>query len=259
MLGAIAGDVVGSVYEGTGFKSRDFPLFTTRSTFTDDTVLTIAVASAILDGRNYDDALRDFANRYAGRGYGWRFYQWVHRPTMGPYKSWGNGSAMRVSPVAWAFDSVETVLSEARKSAAVTHNHRHGIRGAQATALAVFLARTGAGKDEIRHEIARRFKYRLSLSVDQIRPGYHPDVSCRGSVPESIVSFLDAGSYEETLRNAISLGGDADTMACIAGGIAEAHYGGLPEVIEQGVRERLPEEFIGILDRFRKRFPAASS
>jgi len=254
MLGAIAGDVIGSVYEGTGFKDREFPLFSERSTFTDDTVLTIAVASAILDRRDYDDALRDFANRYAGRGYGWRFYQWVHRPTMGPYKSWGNGSAMRVSPVAWAFDSVEEVLHEAERSAAVTHNHRHGIRGAQATALAVYLARKGVGKNVIRTEISRRFKYRLTLSVDQIRPGYRPDVTCRGSVPESIISFLDAGSYEETLRNAISLGGDADTTACIAGGIAEAHYGGVPEAIEQSVRARLPDEFIDVLDRFRKRF-----
>jgi ADP-ribosylglycohydrolase len=254
MLGAIAGDIIGSPYEGTGFKSLNFPLFTTHSTFTDDTVLTIAVASAILDGRDYDDALRDFANRYAGRGYGWRFHQWVHRPTMGPYRSWGNGSAMRVSPVGWAFDSVEAVLNEARKSAEVTHNHRHGIRGAQATALAIFLARTKASKDQIRDEIARRFKYKLSLSIEQIRPGYKPTVSCRGSVPESIISFLDAESYEEALRNAISLGGDADTMACIAGGIAEAYYGGIPEDIGRDVESRLPDEFTGIITRFRERF-----
>lgn len=254
MLGAIAGDVIGSVFEAAGAKSVDFPLLSPGCTFTDDTVLTVAVAAAILDSRDYADALRDFANRYPGRGYGWRFLQWVHRPTMGPYKSWGNGAAMRVSAIGWAFESVDKVLEEARNSASVTHNHRDGIRGAQATALGIFLARKGADKDMIRKEISARFRYDLSRWVEGIRPGYEFDVSSKGSVPESIICFLDSTDFEGAVRNAISLGGDADTMACIAGGIAEAFYGHVPDEVERDVRERLPPELLDVLDRFREKF-----
>jgi ADP-ribosylglycohydrolase len=254
MLGAIAGDIIGSVYEGSLMKSRDFPLFSEHCDFTDDTVLTVAVAEAILDHRDYDDALREFANRYPGRGYGWKFMQWAHSPWKGPYKSWGNGSAMRVCPVGWAFESVDQVLEEARRSAAVTHDHREGIRGAQATALAVFLARKGQDKETIRREVAHRCRYDLDRTVEAIRPGYEPSISCQRSVPESIIAFLDAEDFEGALRNAISLGGDADTMACIAGGIAEAFHGGVPDDIVRFCRARLPEHLLGIVDRFRAAF-----
>jgi ADP-ribosylglycohydrolase len=160
----------------------------------------------------------------------------------------------RASPVGWGFDSIEEVLGEARKSAAVTHNHRDGIRGAQATALAIFLARRRAGKEEIRKEIARRFHYNRTRSVEKIRPAYEFDVRCSGSVPESIICFLDSGTYESTVRNAISLGGDADTMACIAGWIAEAHHGQVPRDAKDGTLARLPGEFLDILNRFRGSF-----
>jgi len=254
MLGAIAGDIIGSPYEGTGEKLSEFPLLSTMCTFTDDTVLTVAVAEAILDGRDFADALREYANRYPGRGYGWKFIQWAHAPTRGPYHSWGNGSAMRVSPVGWAYESVEAVLEQARRSAAVTHNHPHGIHGAQATALALFMARKQAGKQEIRSEIVRRFGYDLGRSVEAIRHGYQMSVSCQGSVPESIIAFLDADSYENSLRNAISLGGDADTMACIAGGIAEAFHGKLPAEVARFCRERLPQPLLHVVDRFRETY-----
>jgi ADP-ribosylglycohydrolase len=254
MLGAIAGDIIGSVFEWNSRKDLDFPLFSAESVFTDDTVLTVAVAEAILDRRDYADALREFGNRYPGRGYGFRMHRWIRHPTMGPYHSWGNGSAMRVCPVGFAFDTEAEVLEEARRSAAVTHNHPDGIRGAQATALAVLLGRKGAGRTEIRSTIVRRFGYDLGRTVGEIRPGYDFDVSCAGSVPESLVCCLEAENFEGAVRNAISLGGDADTMACIAGGVAEACYGPLPEEIVREVRDRLPDEFLGILDRFRLKY-----
>ncbi|HEX2455644.1 MAG TPA: ADP-ribosylglycohydrolase family protein [Vicinamibacterales bacterium] len=172
-----------------------------------------------------------------------------------PYNSWGNGSAMRVAPVGFAFDSVEDVLDEAERSAAVTHNHLEGIKGAQATALAVFLARSGASKDEIREDLAQRFGYNLHRTVDQIRPDYQWDVSCQGSVPEAIVACLDSCDVEDAIRLAVSLGGDADTQAAIAGGIAEAFYGRVPETIVDAVLERLPPRFIEVIDAFRQAYP----
>lgn len=254
MLGAIAGDIIGSVFEGSGFKDTDFPLFSARSTFTDDTVLTVAVAAVLLEGGDYASTLRRYGRKYPDRGYGGSFYQWLHDDSLGPYNSWGNGSAMRVSAVGYAADTLEEVLSEAQRSAAVTHNHPQGVRGAQATALAVFLARRGASKSELRHELGARFGYDLDRSVDQIRPGYTFDVSCQGSVPEAIICFLDSSDLESAIRLAVSLGGDADTMACIAGGVAEAFYGGVPDVIEAEVRNRLPEDLLDIIDRFLAQF-----
>ena len=254
MLGAIAGDIIGSVFEGSGRKDVDFSLFSSRATFTDDTVLTIAVAAVQLDGGDYASALRRYGRMHPHRGYGGSFYEWLHDDSREAYNSWGNGSAMRVSPVGFAAKRVEDVLSEAQRSAVVTHNHPEGVRGAQATAFAVFLARHGASKSEMRRELTERFGYNLDLSVDEIRPDYAFDVSCQGSVPESIICFLDSSNLEDAIRLAVSLGGDADTMACIAGGIAEAFYGGVPDVIETEVRNRLPEDLLDIVDRFRVRF-----
>lgn len=250
MLGAIAGDVIGSVFERRPIKTTDFPLFTPHSRFTDDSVLTVAVASAILQGGDYGAAIKSFGRRYPNAGYGGSFYRWLLTEESRPYNSWGNGSAMRVSPVGWAFDSLEDVLAEAAKSAAVTHNHPEGIKGAQATAVAIFLARHGASKLEIRTEISRRFGYDLERTAAEIRPSYHFDVSCQGSVPESIIAFLDADSVENAIRLAISLGGDTDTMACIAGGIAQAFYGEIAPDMEAEVRQRLPDEFLPIIDAF---------
>ena len=258
MLGAIAGDIIGSPYEGLGSKEYDFPLFSPRSCFTDDTVLTVAVATAILDRLEYAHTLRDFGNRYPRRGYGGYFVGWLADPSKGPYNSWGNGSAMRVTPVGYAFELVDQVLSEAKSSADVTHNHSEGIRGAQATALAVFLARKGSAKEELRREISKRFGYNMNRTVEEIKRSYTFDISCQGSVPESIICFLDSQDFESAVRNAVSLGGDTDTMACIAGGIAEAYYGELPSEVTREVKARLPHEFLETVSRFETRFRVAN-
>src|SRR5215472_9890097 len=254
MLGAIAGDIIGSVFEGSGLKVKEFPLFSSKNAYTDDTVLTVAIAAAILGRGDYGNWLREFAKRHPGRGYGGYFHQWLIDDSRGPYNSWGNGSAMRVSPIGWAFDSVEKVLVEAERSAEVTHNHPEGIRGAQAVALAVFLARRGEKKTAIRQEITERFGYDLRRTADEIRSGYSFDVSCQGSVPESIICFLDSENFESSVRLAISLGGDADTMACITGAISEAHYGGIPESLELSVRNFLAQDLLEIVDRFRYKY-----
>lgn len=257
MLGAIAGDIVGSVYEAAPTKSVDFPLFSISSRFTDDTVLTVAVAHAILEGRDYAHALRKFGRRYPNAGYGSSFIQWLQRQDLGPYDSWGNGAAMRVSPVGFAFDNIDQVLHEARRSAAVSHSHSEGIKGAQATALAILLARQGESKDAICSEISDRFGYSLDRSLDEIRPDYRFDVSCQGSVPESIIAFLESHDLEDAIRKAISLGGDSDTMACIAGGIAEAYYKEVPAAIQTGVFERLPYDLAQIVKRFYRVYGAS--
>lgn len=250
MFGAIAGDVIGSVYERRGIKSTDFPLFSSRSTFTDDTVLSVAVAYSILQGVDYGTALKTFGQKYPQAGYGGTFYQWVHSENSQPYHSWGNGSAMRVSPVGMAFDSLTDVLVEAEKSAAVTHNHPEGIKGAQATALAVFLARKGYDKTAIKQEISQRFDYDLNQTLAEIRPTYHFDVSCQGSVPQAITAFLEADDVEDAIRKAISLGGDSDTLACIAGSMAHAFYQDISSEIVNQVRQRVPQELLLIVDEF---------
>jgi ADP-ribosylglycohydrolase len=254
MLGAIAGDVVGSLFEFCPTKREDFALFHIMSKFTDDTVLTVAVAAAIMGDGNYAAKIQDFAARYPGRGYGGMFTKWVTQQSPRPYNSFGNGSAMRVSAVGFAFDDEDTVLLEARKSAECTHNHPEGIKGAQATALAIMRARKGASKSDIRDEIEQRFGYELNHKLSSFQPIYQFDVTCQGSVPEAIICFLESDSYEDTIRKAVSLGGDADTQACIAGGIAEAFYKEIPSSIEDEVRKRLNPEFVEIMDQFYERY-----
>lgn len=253
MLGAIAGDIIGSVYEHRGLKSTDFPLFATDCRFTDDSVLTLAVAEALLGDHDFATHLKDFYFRYPQAGYGGSFIRWAATDGQTPYGSWGNGSAMRVSPVAWAFEDPEEVLATAAASAAVTHDHEEGIRGAQAVALAVFLARKGAEKAEIREQLESRFGYDLQRSIDAIRPDYAFDVSCQGSVPESIIAFLEGDGFEPVVRLAISLGGDADTQACIAGSIAEARAG-IPDDIRDDTLARLDPFLLDVYERFRDRF-----
>lgn len=257
MLGAIAGDVIGSVHEHAATKTKDFPLFTPASRFTDDSVLTVAVADCLLRAGDYVDTFHEYFGGYPHAGYGATFSSWARKRRRDPYQSWGNGSAMRVSPVAYAAGSLDAVLAEAKRSAAVTHDHPEGIRGAQATAAAIFLARSGTSKAGIREHIERSFGYRLDVSVDELRPGYRFDVSCQGSVPQSIVAFLDSTSFEDAIRNAISLGGDADTMACIAGAIAEAFYGGVPDEIAGPTLRALDASLRGVVDRFRSTFGGA--
>ncbi len=259
MIGAVAGDVIGSVHEGAGTKSKDFPLFEEYSRFTDDTVLTVAVAQQLLAGGasaggGYTLRLQEFFHLYPQAGFGGSFIGWALDRRREPYNSWGNGSAMRVSPVGWAFDDLEQVLAEAQRSAEVTHNHPEGIRGAQATAAAIFLARKGNSKVAIKEYVENQFGYDLNPRLDDIRERYCFDVSCQGSVPQSIISFLESVDYEDAIRNAISLGGDADTMACIAGGIAEAFYGGVPEEIIEGTMSRLDDRLRRVVREFRERF-----
>ena len=252
MLGAMIGDIVGSVYEWHNIKTTDFEFFKPNCTFTDDTVLTAATAQALLTDGDYARAYQDFSRRYPGRGYGGRYAQWIWAEDPQPYYSWGNGSAMRVSPVGFAFDTVEEVLAEAKRSAAVTHNHPEGIKGAQATALAVLLARQGADQAAIRDEISGRFGYDLSRTLDDIRPSYQFNESCQQTVPEAITAFLESTDFENAIRQAISLGGDSDTLANITGGIAEAFYG-IPEEIAEKGKTYLPNEFLGIVEDFGKR------
>jgi len=250
MIGAIAGDIIGSVYEASPIKTKDFPLFDPRCRFTDDSVLSIAVANAILEGRSYLEAIRDIGSKYPYAGYGGYFMGWLLTNNPKPYNSWGNGSAMRVSPVGFAFDTIEDVLDEARRSAEISHNHPEGIKGAQATALAVFLARTTKDRANVMREVQDRFGYDLASALDSIRPKYSFDVSCQGTVPPAIIAFLESTSYEDAIRNAISLGGDSDTLACITGGIAGAYYGSVPDFISEKVNQILTKDLWEITKKF---------
>ncbi|MBN2264306.1 MAG: ADP-ribosylglycohydrolase family protein, partial [Candidatus Aminicenantes bacterium] len=206
---------------------------------------------------DYGRAVLEFGRRFPDAGYGGFFRGWLGSADPKPYNSWGNGSAMRVSPVGFAFDTVEDVLREARRSAEITHNHPEGVKGAQAAALAVFLARTEWDKDLIRAEIGDRFGYNLGRTVVEIRPDYGFDESCQRTVPEAIVAFLDSFSYEDAIRNAISLGGDSDTLACITGGIAEAFYGPIPDVIMGQVKGILPADLWGVAEAFCTKYLSA--
>lgn len=266
MLGAIAGDIIGSPYEfnRNNIKTTDFPLFSERSRFTDDTVITLAVAQAIMrtipergavpDKNAFAeaviDSMHEMGHMYPKAGYGQKFALWLSHKSREPYGSLGNGSAMRVSPVAWAFNDLETVELFAALSAVVTHNHPEGVKGAQAVASAICLALCGNTKELIRDYITDRYGYDLTRTLDEIRPSYKFDATCPGSVPEAITAFLEGESYEDTIRKAVSIGGDSDTIACIAGGIAEAFYGVLPENIMRGVLLILDDRLRGIFEEW---------
>ncbi len=253
MLGAIVGDIVGSIYEHENHRSKEFPLFKDGSRFTDDSVLTCATAAALVDGDDYSDVYRKLGLHYPGAGYGARFMHWLMDDSMGPYDSYGNGSAMRVSPVGWAFDSEEEVLNAAKASAEVTHNHPEGIKGAQATALAIFRARNGQSQEDIASEMAERFGYDISKTVDELRDTYKFSVSCQGTVPEAIRCYIEASDFEDAIRNAISIGGDSDTLAAITGSIAEATFGVPNDTAEEAI-SRLDEPLIAILVRFCEKY-----
>ena len=250
MIGAIAGDMVGSVYEWHNIKTKEFPLFTDRCFFTDDSILTIALADTILTGTPYIENLKTFYRWYPDGGYGGSFHEWAQSKHSEPYNSWGNGAAMRISPVGYAFDDLDTVLRKAEEFTALTHNHPEGIKGGQSVAASIFLARTGKTKEEIRHYIEARFGYDLSRHVDDIRPTYTFDESSQGTVPQAIRAFLDSTDFEDAIRTAISLGGDSDTLACITGGIAQSFYGGVPPGIQKAVYSILDERLGTITQRF---------
>ena len=260
MYGAILGDIIGSPYEfDAGEKTKKFPLFSENSVWTDDTVMTIAVADAFLTAgldapedqlkKQLVKFLRHYGKLFPKAGYGLRFWKWLHSWRPKPYNSFGNGSAMRVSSVAWLYNDLESVRKAARISAEVTHNHPEGIKGAEATATAIFLARTGRSKDEIKSYITNEFGYDLSLTCDEIRPNYHHVQTCQETVPEAITAFLEGESFEDVIRTAVSLGGDCDTVAAIAGSIAEGFYG-VPEELKNICRNRLAVELQWVLDKF---------
>lgn len=267
MLGALIGDTIGSVYEFHNIKTTEFPLFSSKSTFTDDSVMTMAVAEWLLKGKertmdDLEDAMVSLARRFPNRGYGGGFYRWLFFPNelrsydgqrsdglRHPYGSFGNGSAMRVSAVGWFFDTLEETEFWAKKSAEITHNHPEGIKGAQATAAAIYMARMGSTKEDIREYIVSRYGYDLSRTCDEIRPTYRFNETCQGTVPQAIVAFLESTDFESCIRLGVSLGGDTDTLCAIAGAIAEAFYGSIPEQIVKHEWELLPEVFHVILRR----------
>ena len=249
MIGAIAGDIIGSIYEAVPIKTKDFPLFGAGVTFTDDTVCTVAIADALLSGGDCARHLRAHVRRYPGRGYGGMFARWAHDPDMPAYGSWGNGAAMRVSAVAHLAAEEAEALATAARTAEVSHDHPDAIAGAQATVLAAWLARRGLAPDAIRTEIESRFGYDLGQSVAHIRASYAFEISCKGTVPPAIACALEADGYEDAIRNAISLGGDSDTLACITGGIAEALHG-LPAEIAEQARGYLDADLLRVVERF---------
>lgn len=257
IIGAIAGDIIGSTREFNSIKTKDFELFERTSIFTDDTVMTLAIANWLCIDKSSRQVLIDqlqyWGNSYPYAGYGGMFRRWLKEDNPEPYGSWANGSAMRVSPIAWACDSLKEVQNLAKMSADVTHNHPEGVKGALATADAVFLARTGKNKSEIKSHIENHYGYDLNRKLDEIRPDYKFDVSCRGSVPEAIICFLESEDYEDAIRNAVSLGGDADTQAAIAGGIAAAFYE-VPEDICENSMVLLSDDLLDVLLEFEKKF-----
>lgn len=254
MLGSIIGDIIGSTYEFDNAGEYDFDPFPEGSVFTDDTVLTIAVADAILQKKPYGEFIREYGNRYAQRGYGGMFARWLMQPDMGPYNSFGNGSAMRVSPVGWAFESIDETLTEAVRSAECTHNHPEGVKGAQSVAAAIFMSRKGAKKQEIKEFTETRFGYNLERTLSAIRPGYSFNETCQRTVPEAITCFLESENFEDAIRKAIWLGGDSDTLACITGGIAEAFYGDIPDSWVSAALDLLPSELREVRQIFTKQY-----
>lgn len=254
MIGAIAGDIIGSLYESSPIKTEEFQLFHPYSRFTDDAVMTIAVAESILMNISYAQNMQKWGRKYPNAGYGISFYHWIFDDDPKPYNSWGNGAAMKVSPIGFAFNNLEEAKAAAERSVIASHGHPEGIKGAKAVATAVYLARHFKDKSKIRDLIEWEYGYDLHRSLDNIRPAYSYDVSCQGSVPEAIIAFLESNSYEDAVRKAVSLGGDSDTQACIAGGIAEAFYNGVPQEIVNEARKRLPEEMLKVIDNFYLRF-----
>jgi len=249
MKGSLLGDIIGSSYEFRNTKDYNFKLFTHNSKFTDDTVLTIATMDVLLEKFSFNVAYKRWFRKYPNSGFAPRFREWGRSDTTLPYNSWGNGSAMRVSPIALWYDTLEQTLAVAKQSAMCTHNHPEGVKGAQATAAVIFMARQKASKEEIRNYIQSTSGYELRFTIDSIRPHYAYDVSCQGSVPQAIVAFLEGTSFEDVIRKAVSIGGDSDTIACIAGGMAEAYYG-IPDDLLQKLNNYLSDEMIVMINKF---------
>jgi len=251
MLGAIFGDVVGSRFEWNNIKTKDFELLHRNCGPTDDSIMTCAVAESLLSGSDLVETMQRWGRLYPYAGYGGNFSSWIYADHPHPYNSWGNGSGMRTSPVGWLFDSIGETLEQAKRVSAVTHDHPEGIKGAQAVSAAVYYARRGQSKDDIESYIKEHF-YPLGFTLDEIRPGYDFDVSCQGSVPQAIVAFLESDSFEDAIRNAVSLGGDSDTIAAMAGAIAEAYYG-IPDDLVDALLPFLDERILSVVRAFGKK------
>ncbi|WP_153114800.1 ADP-ribosylglycohydrolase family protein [Rhodocyclus tenuis] len=254
MLGAIIGDIVGSIYEFRNYRAKDFqPFFHPGAFFTDDTVCTVAVADALVNDRHPAQALKDWGLRYwENGGWGGRFAAWLRSDSLEPYGSYGNGSAMRVSPAGLLARSLEEAIALAHRVSAFTHNHPEGMKGAAATAAAIYLARSGTSQVDIRAYVSETFGYDLSRTVDNIRPGYRFNESCQETVPQALCCVLEASDFEDAIRNAISIGGDSDTIAAIVGGVAEALFG-IPDAIAQQGWAYLPPEMQAVLtDLYRR-------
>ncbi len=259
MFGAMIGDMIGAPYEfDRGNKTKEFPLFIRYSQFTDDSVMTVAVAEALMDTMGKSDeeikaalitSMQKWGKKYPDAGYGGMFYRWLREKNPRPYGSYGNGSAMRVSAAGWLYETLEETRHMAALTAEVTHNHPEGIKGAEAIASAIWLARTGSTKQEIKDYIVSEFGYDLSRTCDVIRPSYHHVETCQETVPEAVIAFLEGNSFEDVIRTAVSLGGDCDTLTCIACSMAEAFYG-IPDEIAAEARKRLPKDILVVLDRF---------
>jgi len=254
MLGAILGDIVGSVYEWNNIKTKEFDLFTENSSITDDSVLTVSLADSIINNKNFTKNLKQYTYKYPDKGYGGNFLIWASSEVTEPYNSWGNGSAMRTSPVAWAYDTLEEILEKSKEFAAVTHNHPEGIKGAQAISSAIFLAKKNASKEEIKEYIEFTFKYDLSRKLNDIRNNYKFEVSCQKSVPEAIIAFLESNDFEDAIRNAISLGGDSDTIAAMTGSIAEAFYKGVPMHLYTKIMDHLDDDLKKTVLEFQRKY-----
>jgi len=254
MIGAIIGDIVGSPYEGRRmkFSDYDFPLFNEKSTFTDDTILTIATAKAILENISYKDAYLELGRKYCDKGYGSAFQIWLNSKDPQPYNSWGNGSAMRVSPVGFLFNDPEKILIEAEKSASVTHDHIEGIMGAQSIALAIYHARNGVNKKEIQKIISEKFGYEFIKNVAFYKANWKFDTTCKRTIPQAMTAFFESDDYESCIRYSVLMGGDTDTIACIAGSLAEAYYKYIPEEISKEALSRVPDEFLSVIKNFHK-------
>jgi ADP-ribosylglycohydrolase len=250
MIGVIAGDIIGSIYEQYNIKTKDFPLFTDLNRFTDDSVLTIATIDKILNRKTYQNVYKDYGLKYPDAGYGKMFIEWTKSEHQTPYGSWGNGSAMRVCPVGSLFNHGSLVMNEAADSSIVTHSHPEAIRAAQCVAMAVFMARNGAQKSDIFDVVQNKFEYDLTFDLMELKETYVHDVSAKGTLPVAIKSFLDSTDFEDAIRLAISIGGDSDTIAAIVGGISEEFYGGVPDHIAGEVMNRIPDEFKTILSQF---------
>ena len=265
MIGAIAGDIIGSRFEWINYKGKDFELFTDHCDFTDDSVMSLAVCHALLHSEaDFSDlrkqarySMQRIGQNYPYCGYGERFSTWMFEICPLPYNSFGNGAAMRVSGCGYAASSLDEVKRLSKAVTEVSHNHPEGLKGAEATAVAVFLARTGHSKDEIQEHIRQHY-YPIDFTLDQIRPDYRFDVTCQGSVPQALEAFFESTDYEDAIRNAISIGGDSDTIGAITGGIAGAYYG-VPESIRKKAISYLDKTLIGILEEFEERYTIRSN